>query len=112
MFLSNDGDYLAVMGPWNVGSEPKKEDLAVAFYREGKLIRKYSTADLVKDRSKAGRSLTHYTWLARDTELMKLYSERDPEAELRVFPNNTFRLKTRDGLLYLFDMTTGAINKP
>ena len=59
-----------------------------------------------------GRSLSHYTWLARDTELMKPYSERDPEAELQVFPNNTFRLKTCDGLVYLFDMTTCAINKP
>ena len=34
VFLSNDGDYLAVIGPWNGGSEPKKKDFAVAFYRE------------------------------------------------------------------------------
>jgi hypothetical protein len=112
VFLSNDGDFLVAIGPWNGGHEPRKEDLALAFYREGKLIKQHSTADLVKDKSKVSKSLSHYTWLARDAELMKSYNERDSEAELRVLPNNTFRLKTCDGLVYLFDMTTGEINKP
>jgi hypothetical protein len=100
------------MGPWNGGSQRKREDLALSFYRDGNLRKQYSTADLVKDASKVRRSLSHYTWLARDSELLKPSSERDSEAELRVFPNDTFRLKTCDGLVYLFDMTTGAINKP
>ena len=95
------------MRPRNGGSEPKKQDLAVAFYRQGKLIKQYSTADLVKDKSKVRKSLSHYMWLARDAELMKSYSERDPEAELRVFPNNTFRLKTCDGLVYFFVRQSG-----
>jgi hypothetical protein len=109
VFLSNDGDFLVAMGPWNGGSEQKKEDLAVAFYRKGQLMKRYSTADLIKDKSKVGKSLTHYTWLARDAELKKPYNERDHEAELRIFPSNTFRLKTCDGLVYFFDMTTGEI---
>ena len=109
VFLSKDGDFLVAMGPWNGGSEPRKEDLALAFYREGKPIKQYSTADLVKDKSKVRKSLSHYTWLARDAELIKPYSERDPEAELRAFSNDIFRLKTCDGLVYFFDMTTGEI---
>ena len=111
VFLSNDGEFLVAMGPWNGGTEPRKEDLAVAFYREGKVIKHYSTADLIKDKSKVMKSLSHYTWLARDAEMIS-GSKRDPEAELRVFSNNTFRLKTCDGLVYLFDMTTGEIKRP
>ncbi len=109
VYLSHDGLSLVAMGLWNGGSEPRKEDLAVAFYTEGKLIKQYSTADLVKDKSKVMKSLSHYSWLARDVELLKRDNERDPEAELRVFPNNTFRLKTCDGLVYFFDMATGEM---
>ena len=69
VFLSNDGGFLVAMGPWNGGSEPRNEDLALAFYREGKVIKQYSTADLVKDKSKVMKTLSHYDWLARDAEL-------------------------------------------
>ena len=109
VFLSHDGHFLVAMGPWNSGSRPKKEDLALSFYSDGKLVKQYSTADLVKDPSKVRRSRSHYTWLARDSELLKPNSEKDPEAELRVFPKHIFRLKTCDGLVYFFDMTTGSI---
>src|SRR2546423_15301375 len=50
-FLSEDGKYLVRMGPWNGGREPAKGDLAVAFYENGKLLKEYSTADLVDDTS-------------------------------------------------------------
>jgi hypothetical protein len=109
VFLSDDGYFLVAIGPWNGGTQPRKEDLALSFYSDGKLIKQYSTADLVKDGSKVRRSLSHYTWLARDSELLKPYSERDPEAELRVFSKHMFRLKTCDGLVCFFDMTTGNI---
>jgi hypothetical protein len=72
VFLSHDGYSLVAMGPWNGGSQPTKEDLALAFYRQGKLIKQYSTADLVKDNSKVTRSLSHYTRLARDAELLNV----------------------------------------
>jgi hypothetical protein len=110
VFLSYDGDYLVAMGPWSIGHEPSKEDLAVAFYRKGKLLRQYSTADLVKDKSKVSASVSHYMWLARDVERFP-DSKEDPEAELRVSWDNTFRLKTCDGIVYEFDMTTGEIKK-
>lgn len=81
VFLSYDGEYLVAMGPWNMGSEPSKEDLAVAFYHKGKLLRQYSTADLVKDKSKVPASVSHYMWLARDIERFP-EAKKDPESEL------------------------------
>ena len=50
-FLSHDGYFLVAIGPWHGGSQPRKEDLALSFYSDGKLIKQYSTADLVKDAS-------------------------------------------------------------
>ena len=102
--------YLVAMGPWNEGTEPKKEDMAVAFYREGKLLKQYSTADLVKDKSKVLASISHYRWLARDVDRMA-EGKRDPDAELRIIGVNTFRLKTCDAITYEFDLTTGEIKK-
>lgn len=110
VFLSADGDCLAAMGPWNIGSEPKPGDLAIAFYYQGKLLKRYSTAELVKDRKKVLTSVSHYRWLARDRRVFGEPKE-DPDAELRVSWDNTFRLKTCDGIVYEFDMTTGAIKK-
>jgi hypothetical protein len=110
VFISRDGMYLVAMGPWNEGTEPKKEDMAVAFYREGKLLKQYSTADLVKDKSKVLASISHYRWLARDVDRMA-EGKRDPDAELRIIGVNTFRLKTCDAITYEFDLTTGEIKK-
>lgn len=110
VFLSADGEYLVVMGPWNLGHAPSQEDRAVAFYRRGALLQQYSTADLVKDGSKVFATASHYRWLARDLERYAK-AEKDPESELRIIWKNTFRLKTCDGILYDFDITTGEIKK-
>lgn len=109
VFLSSDGDYLAAMGPWNMGREPKKEDLAVSFYRKGKLLKRYSVDDLVKDKTKVLPSVSHYMWLARDTE--RLSDKKSSDTELRLSRDNIFHLKTCDGIIYEFDMTTGGIKK-
>ena len=59
VYLSFDGNYLVAMGPWSEGREPKKEDLAVAFYAKGKLLKQYSTTDLVRDKRKVVQSVSH-----------------------------------------------------
>ena len=97
VFLSDDGEHLVRMGPWNVGREPKKTDLAVAFYKRGKLLKEYSTADLVEDKAAVLTSVTHYRWLAlTDTALM-------------LDPDNIFHIRTIDNIQYDFDITTGDI---
>jgi hypothetical protein len=96
VFLSDDGQYLVRMGPWNSGNEPKKGDLAVAFYKNGNLLKEYFTTDLVKDKSKVKATASHYFWLATDPKLDG---------------DNVLQLKTMDGIMYQFDATTGEIKK-
>ena len=90
------------MGPWNRGHEPKKGDLAVAFYKNGKLLKEYSVIDLVEDKNKVIATVSHYFWLDR---------ELGSEAERKLDWNNVFYLKTIDGIIYQFDATTGEIKK-
>lgn len=106
VFLSHDGHHLVRMGPWNVGSWPEADDLAVAFYADGKLLKSYSTADLVKDHSKVRVSTSHYTWQAGRPGLGEAPAE-EPYPFLDW--DNRFHLKTIDGIVYIFDLTTGAI---
>ena len=107
VFLSFDGRCLVAMGPWNGGSRPSNDHLALAFYRDGKLLREYSTADLVEDGSKVTTSASHYTWLARDAWVPP--SDPDPNHEPRFVRPVIFELTTVDGIVYRFDATSGAI---
>ena len=60
LYLSLDGQFLVRMGPWNKGHEPNNSDLAVAFYKNGNLLKEYSVIDLVKDKSKIQPTTSHY----------------------------------------------------
>jgi len=111
VYLSNNGQYLVSMGPWSVGHEPEDADLAVSFYNKGKLLRKYSTAELVKDRSTVLTSVSHYMWLARDGMNCQFNQDRSLEATLRIDWENVFHLKSIDGIKYEFDVSTGTIKK-
>jgi len=63
VYLLPDGEHLIRKGPWN-----KKESrstfagLAVAFYKNGFEVAKYSVDDLVKDTSAIQFSVSHYQW--------------------------------------------------
>ena len=111
VFLSDDGQYLVRMGSWNVGHEPEENDLAVAFYKKGKFLKKYSTAELVENKSAVIASVSHYMWLARAKSIFDNEEKSDPEAELKLDWENIFHLKTIDGILYEFDAITGNIKK-
>lgn len=99
VFVSRDGKYLVQMGPWNVGDSPQKDHLAVAFHKNGKLLKSYSTARLVKDPTKVVVTVSHYMWQAPQHAL-------SPSLDY----DNTFKLRTIDGWTYEFDATTGEIN--
>lgn len=106
VFLSDDARFLVRMGPWHDGSRPQPGHLAVAFYCEGKLLKEYSTVDLLKDASKVLVSASHYQWLADDVGR----SLPDPEIALRLEEyDKSFCLTTADGWHYTFDLSTGAI---
>lgn len=106
-FLSNDGRYLVAVNDWPMSTKVSKDDLALIFYDRGKLLGQFSTADLVKDKSKVRPSASHYKWFFQPKEL----EEEFPRAEAPRYsdPDNTFILTTVDGISYTFDATRGEI---
>jgi hypothetical protein len=109
VFVSRDGRYIVRMGPWSVGHEPAKDDLAVAFYKDGKLLKEYSTAELVKDKSKVIATTSHYFWQAPSPVDDGVSENMRLKIRLHLDYTNTFDLHTIDGLTYSFDVTTGKI---
>lgn len=110
VFVSRDGRHLVRMGLWSVGHEPAKDDLAVAFYEDGKLLKEYSTADLVKDITKVVPTTSHYFWQAPSPVDDKVTEAEQLRLRLHIDYTNTFELHTIDGWTYAFDVTTGKIN--
>lgn len=106
-FLSNDGRYLVAVNDWPASTKVSKEDLALIFYDRGKLLRQFSTADLVKDKRKVRPSASHYEWFYQPKELEEEFP--GPEAPVYCDPENTFVLTTVDGISYTFDATKGEI---
>jgi hypothetical protein len=102
VFLDDSGKYLVRLGNSPRGDKPSAADLAVAFYESGKLVKSYSTADLVKDASKVLASVSHYAWLGEPAP--------DFSAQPTMLAENLeFRLRTTDGIEYVFDARTGAV---
>jgi hypothetical protein len=93
-FISNDGKYLVRVGNWPPG-EPSAQHLAVAFYDNGKLIKRYSPLDVLKDPAHAPRSVSHYRWLK---DLNGFYKETE-----------MFSFVTVENIEYTFDVTTGKL---
>jgi hypothetical protein len=112
VFISSDGKYLVRMGDTGSGNTPRKEDLAVAFYQNGKLNKEYSTADLVTDNSKIvpsddGGYVWRYQGPRQDNgEISDLGLLR---FRLHLDRDNKFKIYTIDGWTYTFDATTGEI---
>jgi len=61
-YLSKGGHYFIRIGPWVFGRKPSKEDIAVEFFKNGFLLRAYSSKDLIKDISKLVATSGHYFW--------------------------------------------------
>lgn len=95
-YLSNDGKYLVRVAPWHSGIRPNDSDVGVAFYKEGKLIKSYSTNILVKDKRKALLTASHY----------KFRSHVPSKFEAR---KNRFTFVSIDCIEHIFDITTGEI---
>lgn len=58
IYPASDGHHLIRMGPWPSSAQ----DLAVAFYRDGKLLRQFKINQLVKDPESLPHSVSHFMW--------------------------------------------------
>ncbi|MFH1034073.1 MAG: hypothetical protein V1806_06155 [Pseudomonadota bacterium] len=60
----DDGLSLIRFGPW-ARDRQAFSDLAVAFYRQGREVRRYQVADLLRRPDKILRTASHYFWMDR-----------------------------------------------
>lgn len=95
-FLSYNGEQIVRIGNWPRGHRPSSAHLAIAFYTRGKLVKQYSTAELIKDPSKVQPTVSHYSFLRKLIGFEHSYSTR-------------FSLISVDGIRYTFDARTGKI---
>jgi muconolactone delta-isomerase len=93
--------YLVRLGNWPRGHKLSADNIGVGFYKDGKLLKLYSTADLVHNESAIHPSVSHYQFL--DTKFK-------PTLEYKYEKNQwVFKLVTIDGIHYQFDVKTGEI---
>ena len=97
-FLSHDGIYLVRLGNWPRGHKPDKNHVGVAFYKSGKLLKMYSTKDLIVNESKVQPSVSHYEYLNRVVKpgFVAGYGYQ-------------FQLTTVDNVKYVFNIKTGKV---
>lgn len=96
VYISPDGMYLVRLGNWPRAYKPSKDHLAIAFYKNGKLIKSYSTLDLIKDLSAVRPSVSHYSYYKKIIGFIGDISYR-------------FSLITIDNIEYIFDISNGGI---
>jgi hypothetical protein len=96
--ISNDGRFLVRFGPWATDLEGHS-DLAIAFYKDGTLLKSYRVKDLVHDFSSVDESISHYRWEATESNSVAGFSANDTR----------FTVVTTDKDAYEFDVTTGKI---
>jgi hypothetical protein len=100
VFLSRDGRHLIRIGNWPQGDRPKSDDLAIAFYDSGSLVKSYSTLDLLKDPSVVPKSVSHYQFLGDGRT--GFFDGEDGKDGL-------FRISLIDGTFSLFRVKDGSV---
>jgi hypothetical protein len=90
-------------GPWNSGHRANTNDLALAFYYDGRLLKSYSTLDIAGKPDNVGFSVSHYSWSGAIRGYGYINS---PSSDHHIYG---FMLKTHDGRTLCFDVKTGEI---
>ncbi len=93
--------YLVRLGNWPRGHKPSVDDVGVGFYKDGELIKLYSTVDLIRNVSAVRPSVSHYEYLDNKYEPVLEYQYENGFS--------VFKLVTIDGVHYQFDVRTGQI---
>ena len=98
--LSNDGHHVAQFGPWPI--KDHYDELAIAFYEEGRLLKAWSVRDLVGNKGAClPQTVSHYRWLSHvnsRNDKQRLPGARD-EVQIETYLQQSIR----------FDLTTGEI---
>ena len=93
------------LGPWARGHQASSNDLAIAFYFGGKLVKQYSTLDIAGAPDNVRASKSHYVVFQQiDGYRSRLSST---SGNVQTF-GRTFEVITSVGNRIIFDPTTGA----
>jgi hypothetical protein len=112
---SGDEFWLVRIGPWHRGERPQPDHLAVAFYKNGQLLKSYSTLDIIEtpDLDDTGQvrnesvsvSVSHYGVFQSDPEMVRVVQQDGP-----VFSESwTITATTIDGRELVFSVTSGEL---
>jgi hypothetical protein len=97
-FAGTQSVYVVQMGPWQRGHKASPEHHAIAFYKNDKPLRKYSTLDIVGSEDNVSSSKSHYTIFS------KIQGFRQPFGDQLIFD-----VETHNGKIISFDAETGDI---
>ncbi len=95
VYISSDGQSLVRIEDWP--GKFSKDNVGIAFYRRGELIKSYSPEDLVKDKAAIRNTVSHYFWLNK-------IGGFSPDTRYRFFT-----IITVDNIEYGFDIINGTI---
>ncbi|MBU0514520.1 MAG: hypothetical protein KJ621_07075 [Proteobacteria bacterium] len=102
MVLLDDGRTFILRGPW-ARLRAGLANLALAFWRDGRVFREYSVGDLLRDRSRIRRTVSHFFWRN---------NRPGPGFKAGLSADQRFyTLGLVDGTYYTFGTATGKIVK-
>ena len=96
--IAGGGRYLVRIGNWPRGRKPSGKHLGIAFYDNGKLIRSYSTKQLLRGLPAPPASVSHYQFIEKVVGF-------DENSELE------FTIRLVGGRTCTFDVRTGKYVK-
>lgn len=88
--------YVVQMGPWARGHEASSDHLAIAFHKNGEILKRYTTLDIVSDSNNVSASVSHYNVFTGPGII------RRPSGNKFVFD-----ITSHDGPKWTFDLETG-----
>lgn len=97
-FTGTQEIYVIQMGPWHRGRKASAEHHAMAFYKNDRLLKKYSTLDIASTTNYIDTSVSHYTIFS------KILGFRRPYGNQLVFD-----VETHGGRIHSFDTETGTL---
>jgi hypothetical protein len=92
------GTSVVAFGAWPRGREASKETLALAFYWNGTLLRRYSTLDIAGRPNNVSSSVSHYTVIDEIIGYQWMSGNR-----------YAFAVRATDGRILKFDAGTGKV---
>ena len=113
---SPTNDTLVVrLSPWHRGHDPRADHLAIAFYKGGTLLSRYSTLDIAGGKkaqdggmskyANVSASVSHYTVFESEPDMVKVTTNVGP-----IFTEYwIIKATTVDGRALVFDMASGEL---